>query len=50
LDDAVRLTAQIGGYLGRANDAPPGDELMWNGYTQLQLLCEGFALRDDDSG
>jgi hypothetical protein len=50
LGDAVRLTARIGGYLGRANDPPPGDELMWNGYTQLQLLCEGFALRDDDTG
>ena len=50
LGDAVRLTARIGGYLGRANDPPPGDELMWNGYTQLRLLCEGFALRDDDSG
>jgi len=49
LGEAVRLTARIGGYLGRANDPPPGDELMWNGYTQLQLLCEGFALRDDDS-
>lgn len=47
LADAVRLVARLGGYLGRVHDPPPGHELMWRGYTQLQLLCEGFALRDD---
>lgn len=45
LGDAVRLVAQIGGYLGRANDPPPGHQLMWQGYSQLQLMCEGYALR-----
>jgi hypothetical protein len=45
LGDAVRLVAQIGGYLGRKNDPPPGHQLMWHGYSQLQLLCEGFSLR-----
>ena len=43
--DAVRLVAQIGGYLARANDPPPGHQLMWQGHSQLQLMCEGYLLR-----
>jgi hypothetical protein len=46
LRDAVRLVARIGGYLGRKSDPEPGHELMWQGYSQLLLMCEGFALRD----
>jgi len=45
LGDAVRLTARIGGYLGRTRDPPPGHQLMWRGYTRLQAWGEGFALR-----
>jgi Transposase Tn5 dimerisation domain len=45
LGDAVRLTARIGGYLGRTHDSPPGHQLMWRGYARLQDWCEGFALR-----
>lgn len=48
LGDAVRLVAQIGGYLGRKHDPPPGHQVMWQGYTQLQLMCEGYSLRDDE--
>ena len=33
-------------YLGRKNDPEPGHELMWQGYSQLVFMCEGFALRD----
>jgi hypothetical protein len=44
LRDAVRLVARIGGYLGRKKDPEPGHQLMWQGYQQLQLMCEGFAL------
>jgi hypothetical protein len=46
LGDAVRLTARLGGYMGRTHDPPPGHQLMWKGYTRLQEWCEGFALRD----
>ena len=46
LRDAVRLVARIGGFLGRAGDGEPGHQLMWNGYAELQMLCEGFALRE----
>jgi Domain of unknown function (DUF4338)/Transposase DNA-binding/Transposase Tn5 dimerisation domain len=46
LGNAVRLVAQIGGYIGRANDPPPGHELMWHGYARLQAMCEGYELFD----
>lgn len=49
LGEAVRLVARIGGYLGRNQDAPPGHELIWQGYSHLQLLCEGFALGDPET-
>ena len=42
------LVARLGGYLGRAKDPPPGHQVMWHGCATLQLLCEGFALRDDE--
>ena len=45
LGDAVRLVARLGGYLGRRHDPPPGHQLMWHGYSHLQLMCEGFSLR-----
>ena len=45
LGDAVRLVARLGGYLGRANDPPPGHQLLWQGYRQLQAMCEGYSLR-----
>jgi hypothetical protein len=48
LGEAVRLTARLGGYMGRTHDPPPGHQLMWQGYTRLQDWCEGFALMRDD--
>ncbi len=50
LGEAVRLVARIGGYLGRANDPPPGHQLMWQGYSQLHFLCEGFTLQNPADG
>ena len=32
--------------MGRANDPPLGHQIMWQGYSELQTLCEGLALRD----
>ena len=46
LGDAVRLVARLGGYIGRTNDPHPGHPIMWQGYSQLQSLCEGLSLRD----
>lgn len=50
LGAAVNLIAKLGGYLGRSNDPPPGHQLMWRGYIHLQLMCDGFTLKGDDSG
>jgi hypothetical protein len=44
LGDAVKLVAQIGGYLERNNDPPPGHQLRWQGYREFQFMCLGFAL------
>ena len=46
LGEAVRLVAKIGGYLGRTKDPPPGHELIWQGYAELQIMCLGFALAE----
>ena len=46
LRDAVRLVARMGGYLDRKSDPEAGHQLMWHGYSELHLLCEGLALRD----
>lgn len=35
--EAVKIVAKLGGYLGRANDPPPGH----------QLMCDGFVLSAD---
>jgi len=48
LGEAVRLVAMIGGYLGRNNDPPPGHQLLWQGYTEFQFMCAGFALLEDE--
>jgi len=50
LGEAVRQVAKLGGYLGRANDPPPGHQLMWQGYANLQLMCDGFVLGLGSSG
>jgi len=53
LRDAIRLVARMGGYLGRKKDPEPGHQLMWEGFYQLLLMTEGFALRsfdDEDAG
>jgi hypothetical protein len=46
LNKAVTSVATIGGYLNRSGDPPPGHQIMWQGYSRLQILCEGFLLRD----
>jgi len=45
LGEAVILVARIGGYMNRNNDPPPGHELMWYGYQNLNLMCMGYELQ-----
>jgi hypothetical protein len=47
LGEAVALVANIGGYLGRKKDPPPGHQILWQGYSVFQLMCEGFSLLED---
>jgi len=49
LGEAVQLVAKIGGYLGRSHDPPPGHQLLWQGYTEFQFMCQGFALMENAS-
>ncbi len=46
LGEAMLLVARIGGYTNRNNDPPPGHELMWYGYQNLNLMCMGFELQE----
>ena len=47
---AVGLVARLGGYLARANDPPPGHEVMWRGFTMLQGMSLGFAIALEEGG
>ncbi len=44
LENAVHLVARLGGYLARKNDPPPGHEIMWRGFSILQIMTQGFEL------
>ena len=44
LGEAVQLVASLGGYLGRKKDPPPGHQIMWKGYANLQILCDGYLM------
>ena len=37
LGEAVLLMARLGGYLNRKNEAPPGHQVVWNGYFRLSM-------------
>ena len=38
----VRWIAMLGGYLGRANDPPPGPKAMWVGRQKARTLALGW--------
>ena len=39
---AVRTTAQLGGYLNRRHDPPPGIRILWEGYTRLATIAQTY--------
>ena len=41
---AVRLVAQLGGFLGRKGDGEPGAQTLWRGLQRLDDIVVGFAL------
>jgi hypothetical protein len=44
LRTAVRMIAQLGGFLGRKHDGEPGVKTLWRGYRRLQDLSYGWQL------
>ena len=44
LAGAIRMVAQIGGYIHRARAPPPGTRVTWRGCTTLAGMCLGYAL------
>ncbi len=48
LGEAIILVATIGGYLNRRKDLPPGHQILWQGYAELQLMCAGVLLLDKE--
>ena len=46
LGEAVTLVAQMGGYLARGSDPPPGAECLWKGMSRLSGMAEGYRLAD----
>jgi hypothetical protein len=47
LQEANRLVARLGGYLGRRGDGEPGVESVGIGLRRLSDLCWGWMLRGD---
>jgi len=47
LGHAVLLVARLGGHQARKSDPPPGHEVLWTGYSGLQLMCTGYLLSRD---
>lgn len=50
LSNYIVNIACLGGYLARANDAPPGNIVMWRGLSRLTDIAIGFSLRDANVG
>jgi hypothetical protein len=47
----LRGVAQLGGFLGRTGDGPPGVRALWRGYQRLQDMVLGLQLQEpDDTG
>jgi hypothetical protein len=42
--DLWRQVAQLGGYLSRRRDGPPGWKTLWRGWLYIQTLLEGVHL------
>jgi len=46
LGEMVVMVGKLGGYLNRKNDPPVGHQLIWKGYNLLQIICEGYSLKE----
>jgi hypothetical protein len=46
---AVRWIAQLGGFLGRKQDAEPGITVIWRGWQRLQDMADTWSLVNEQS-
>ncbi len=44
LGEIILCIAQLGGYLNRKNDPPPGPKVMWIGIQKMHMMALGFEL------
>lgn len=44
LYEAVRMVAQLGGFLGRKSDGDPGVKVLWRGWTRFQDIFDTWQL------
>jgi len=44
LDEAIRVIAKLGGFIGRKSDGEPGTETLWRGLLRLDGMTEGWRL------
>lgn len=50
LSRSILKLAQLGGYLARANDLPPGNQVIWRGMRRLIDIQIGYWLGRENSG
>ena len=46
LGEAITIIAQLGGYLNRQCDGPPGFETFWKGYARFSDMAEIIRLQE----
>jgi hypothetical protein len=44
LREAIRMVAQLGGFLGRKGDGEPGAQILWRGLQRLDDIVIGFSV------
>ncbi|EQD52610.1 transposase IS4 family protein, partial [mine drainage metagenome] len=44
LREAIRMTAKMGGFLGRKGDGEPGTEVLWKGLQKLENIAEFWEI------
>ena len=44
LRQAIRWIAQLGGFIGRANDGEPGTQTLWKGFQELIPMTEMYRI------
>ena len=42
VSSAILTVAMMGGYMNRKQDPPPGHEIMWRGYSSLQIRAVAY--------